>query len=122
MKKFFQIFSYYFFVFLILGFILHTSSHPTVLGKYTISYAIFLCFLFLLFLPYQRLVQFTFKTSLFKRQKKTYAIHPYQKVLIYCFVFVFFVLLPIEITLRVLNFHFEKVPGTYTIANFHLFF
>ena len=121
MKKFFQIFSYYFFVFLILGFILHTSSHPTVLGKYTIFYAIFLCFLFLLFLPYQRLVQFTFKTSLFKRQKKTYAIHPYQKVLIYCFVFVFFVLLPIEITLRVLNFHFEKVPGTYTIANFHPF-
>ncbi len=120
-KKFLAIFSYYVYIFLLIGLVFHTSSHPTIFGKYTTGYTLLLIFLVFLFVPFILLVKFTLRTTNISIKNKEIKLQPYKKIILYAVIVTILIIIPTETILRIKKIHFTKVKGTYTIENFHPF-
>jgi len=109
-----------FYLLMVLGMIFHTSSHPQILGKYTIFYSFIFLFFIISFLPLLFLINNFFKKSEIIFINKKFVLTPVKKILISTLV-VFIAFLFIEISLREKYQNYESSSYTYTIDNFHPF-
>ncbi len=120
MKKIIIIVFYSLYLFILLGFILHTSNDPQIFGKYTIKYFEILLVLILLFPVSIWLINYMFKISNFKYKKKKYQVKPIHKAIIFI-IFCLFLFFISETFLR--NKYKDKDPLNYlySINNYHPF-
>jgi lysophospholipase L1-like esterase len=121
MKNLFKSIIYCFYLFIIVGLLFHTSSTPQLFGKYTYKYFAVLIVLVLVFIPFTKLVNYIIITSKVRFRNKKYIVNPYKKIIISFIIFIFFILIPAEITLRVMHINFKSNPNVLTIKNFHPF-
>ncbi|MFX0199077.1 MAG: SGNH/GDSL hydrolase family protein [Candidatus Hodarchaeota archaeon] len=73
-----------FYLLILLGILLHTSTNPTILGKYSPQYSLCLLLAIGLFFFYRKAVIFVFSETIINRQDGTVLkISPIQKILLY---------------------------------------
>ncbi len=76
------------YLFIVFGHIFHTSTNPTILGKYSSQYSFFLLLSIGLFLFYRKAVIFVFSDTIINRQNgKILTISPIHKTLFYFVIF-----------------------------------
>jgi len=119
-KKITIIIFYSIYIFILLGFILHTSSSPQILNKYTYQYALFLTCLILLLPIGIWIINFIFKETKIKYKKKNYKITSIKKVLLASLGFILFLLI-VESYLRTKYYGKDPVNFKYSIDNYHPF-
>lgn len=79
---------YGFYLFILLGLIFHTSTEPTILGKYSPQYSICILLAIGLFFPYRKAVIFVFSETTINREDGTVLrISPKHKILFYTIIF-----------------------------------
>lgn len=79
---------YGFYLFILLGLIFHTSTEPTILGKYSPQYSICILLAIGLFFPYRKAVIFVFSETTINREDGTaLRISPKHKILFYTIIF-----------------------------------
>ena len=101
MRKLFIYFFYILYLFILFGLIFHTSSNPTILGKYSPSYCLLLLLAIGLFWLYRKAVIFVFSETIIKRQDGTiFKVTPTHKILLYVIIFLACFLM-CEILLRI---------------------
>lgn len=120
MKKVVLITFYSVYLFFLLGFILHTSAHPEILGKYTSKYFLSLIFLIILFSVSIFFINFMFITSIIKVNKKKYKFSPRKKILVGFFILIGFFLIS-ESFLQKKYDGKDPLKYIYSINNFHPF-
>lgn len=120
MKRYLIIFSYSFYLLLLLGLILHTSAHPQIFGKYTVKYFSLLILLVLLFVPFLYFFNFLAKTTKLNFKKRKLKLEPKQKLLL-LIVLIVLIISPIEIFLRNKYKNYESNSYTYMVDNFNPF-
>lgn len=120
MKKIIIISLYSIYIFIVLGFVFHTSSHPLIFEKYTQKYFLVLTLLVFGFIPSLWFINFLFKTTKLKYKKKKIILKPWHKVLITVVLFIVLISAG-EIFLRNKYKNFESNSYRYTVENFHPF-
>lgn len=120
MKKIFIVFIYSLYLFFILGFFFHTSSHPQLFGKYTYKYALILVLLVIAIVPLIYSLLYLSRPTTFKFKKRKIKLTPSRKIVV-LFAIIIFVILPIELYLRGRYKTFETNDYNYTLNNFHPF-
>jgi lysophospholipase L1-like esterase len=117
MRKFLIYIIYGFYLFILTGLIFHTSSNPTILGKYSLQYFIILLLATGLFFLYRKIVIFAFSDTIINRQDGTVIkISPIHKIPFYI-VILLLCLLSAETLLRIK----EHEQNKNAIYGFHPF-
>lgn len=106
------------YILIFLGFALHTSQTPAILGKYSKNYFQLLIAIALLFLPYIKLGRLILRTN---RLKLNVRLTPISKLALSFIFLIFFILIPGELLLHYKNITYFKNVGHFGIENFHPF-
>lgn len=105
----------------LLGFIFHTSSDKTVLGKYSMNYFIFIVFLVFLYPVVFLIIRFCSGLTKISIGKHLFVIHPIKKIVTLIVFLVCFMSLLIPIAIKQLSQPKNKFPYSFTLKNFHPF-
>lgn len=109
------------YIFLLLGFALHTSPNPVVFAKYTVKYAVLLAVLAVSIIPLLWLYVFTLKTTkIHHGKKKLFVLTPKKKLLAYIAI-AFSLLICVETFLRLKHLYPRTQPYTFSLENIHPF-
>ncbi|OGH05832.1 MAG: hypothetical protein A2W22_05175 [Candidatus Levybacteria bacterium RBG_16_35_11] len=120
MKNVFLVIAVSVYIFLLLGFVMHTSANPVIFGKYSLLYFFVLLIIAFCLYPFIKLINFLFYTSKFKVEKRIFKINPLRKIL-YLFLLFLILLFLSEITLLITGQKLKEEPYTLNLDNFHLF-
>jgi len=121
MRKLLIIVIYSIYLFILIGFILHTSSNPEILGKYTYKYFLLLVLITLSFFPFIFFLYWIQKPSKLLLKGRRYKINLSTKIIIISIGIVIFVAIPFEMSLRQKYESFETDYYIYSKENFHPF-
>jgi lysophospholipase L1-like esterase len=120
MKRIIYILLYSAYLVILLGFILHTSSHPQIFGKYTFKYLIFLILLIIGFIPFLRILNFFEQNTAFHFGEKKIILTQKRKILL-ILLLIIILITPIELFLRNKYKNYESSTYAYTLDNFNPF-
>lgn len=110
MKNVFLVIAVSVYLFLILGFVMHTSANPVVFGKYSVLYFSLLLILIFCLYPFVKLIKYLCCASRYK----------FKKVLL-LFLSLLILLILSEVLLRITGQRVKEEPYTLNLDNFHLF-